>query len=348
MKKIVLTGGGTGGHVVPHLSLIDTLKKDFEIHYIGTNGIEKEIMKDTPVVYHTISAVKLERDKKLKNLLLPFKLLASISSCKKILKKIKPDIIFSKGGFVSLPVVIAGKSRKIKIISHESDLTIGIANKIIYKYSDVFCTSFEDTAKGLKKAVVTGCPIRKDIFNGSITRGKNITKFNNNKKTLLFMGGSTGAKAINDCVIDSLDLLLKDYNIINIVGKNKGNDIKKPGYLQLEYVKNIEDIFAVTDFIISRAGANAIFEFVALKKPTLLIPLPKGASRGDQVENANNFKQKGLVNVLFQENLNSTTLVSEIKKLEKDKDTLIKNMTNFKYKNGSENILKEIYNFVKN
>ncbi len=347
MKKIILTGGGTGGHVVPHLSLIPSLSKDFEIHYIGTDGIEKQIMKNAPVVFHTIKAVKLDRSKPLKNLSLPFKLLRSISDCKKLIKEIKPNVIFSKGGFVSLPVVIAGKKLKIKTISHESDYSLGLANKIIYRYSNIFCTSFEDTAQKLKKAVATGSPIRPTLDKGSKEKGYNLTKLNPNKKTLLFMGGSTGARALNNCVYSSLDNLTKKYNIINIVGKGKGRNIKKNGYFEVEYVNNIEDIFAISDYIISRAGSNAIFEFAYLKKPTLLIPLPKGASRGDQIENANNFKSKGLAHVLQQENLSPKTLEEEIEKLEKDTPRLICNMEKFKLKNGSENILKEIYKLVK-
>ncbi len=347
-KTIVLTGGGTGGHAVPHLSLIPTLKRDFDIHYIGTNGIEKQIMKDSPLTYHTISATKLNRSSIFKNISMPFKLIKSISQCKKLLKQIKPDIIFSKGGFVSLPVVIAGKKLKIKIISHESDLSLGLANKIIYRYSDVFCTSFEKTAEGKSKAVVTGCPIRQNILNGNKQKAYALTNLNQNKKTILFMGGSTGAKALNDAVFGSLETLLEEYNIIHIVGKDKGNNIKKPGYYQTEYVENIQDIFAISDYIISRAGANAIFEFVLLQKPTLLIPLPKGSSRGDQCENAEDFCKKGLALTLQQENLTSKTLLDSINKLKENEQTLKSNMKNTPYKNGSENILRQIYKLVQN
>ena len=346
MKKIVLTGGGTGGHVTPHLSLIDGLKKDFEIHYIGTNGIEKDIMKNQNVIFHTIKATKLNRAKKLSNITLPFKFISSIISCKKILKEIKPDIIFSKGGYVSLPVVIAGKKLKIKTISHESDLTMGLANKIIYKYSDTFCTSFEETAKGKEKAISTGSPIRQTLLNGSKEKGYQLTKLPKGRPTILFMGGSTGAAAINACVKECLTELTQKFNIINIVGKGKKQEVTNKYYCQLEYVDNIQDIFAISDYIVSRAGSNAIFEFLFLKKPTLLIPLPKGASRGDQIENAKNFKQKRLANVLMQEDLNKKNLIISIEKLQTDKDRLISNMSAYKLNNGAENILKEIYKLV--
>ena len=348
MKKvIVLTGGGTGGHVIPHLSILPELLEKFEVHYIGTDGIEKEIMKDKSVIYHTISAVKFNRSNLLKNFSLPFKLLSSIKTCKKIIKQIKPDIIFSKGGYVSLPVVIAAKKCNVKIISHESDLSIGLANKIIYKFSDVFCTSFEETAKNLKKAVVTGSPIRPDITNGNKSIGYKLTNLNPNRKTILFMGGSTGAKAINECVNSCIDTLISKYNIIHIVGKGKKINIQAQNYCQLEYIKNIEDIFAISDYIVSRAGSNAIFEFLYLQKPTLLIPLPKGNSRGDQVDNAKNFCNKKLMNMLEQQDLTPERLIKEIEKLETNAPTLIRNMKETTLGNGSKNILTQIDNLVK-
>lgn len=346
MRKIVLTGGGTGGHVIPHLSILDALKKDFEVHYIGTDGIEKDIMKDTGVVYHTIKATKLDRSKKLKNLSMPFKFLASIRACKKILKEINPDIIFSKGGYVSLPVVIAGKKLKIKTISHESDYSIGLANKIIYKYSDVFCTSFKETAENRSKAVVTGSPIRKSLFNGKKENGYKLAPIDKTKQTILFMGGSTGAKALNDAVIKALPELTKNYNIINIVGKGKGSNTSMKGYYPLEYVSHIEDIFAISDYIVSRAGSNAIFEFVALKKPTILVPLPKGASRGDQIENAKSFESQGLTHTLYQEDITTESLLKAIEKLKQDSPRLIQNMSKAKLQDGADNLLKEIYKLV--
>lgn len=346
MKKIVLTGGGTGGHVIPHLSILERLKKDFEVHYMGTNGIEKDIMKDKGVIYHTISATKLDRSKKLKNITMPFKFLKSIKECKRLLKEIKPDIIFSKGGYVSLPVVMAGKKLKIKTISHESDYSMGLANKIIYRYSDVFCTSFSETANNHSKAVVTGSPIRKNLFYGKKENGYKLAPIDKSKKTLLIMGGSTGAKAINDAIISALPILTKQYNVINIVGKNKKSNIDCKGYFQLEFVNNIEDIFAISDYIISRAGSNAIFEFVALKKPTLLIPLPKGASRGDQIENAISFEKAGYTQTLMQENLNTKNLIEAINKLKASAPMLITNMSKARLEDGANNILKEINKLV--
>ena len=352
MKTIVLTGGGTGGHIIPHLSLIPLIKKDFEkIIYIGTNNsLEEKIMsKQKDVNFKSITAVKLERDKKLKNLTLPFKLLSSICQAKKILKQAKPDIIFSKGGFVSVPVCIAGKLLGIPIVSHESDLSIGLANKIIYKVCSSFCTSFEKTSINLKKAVFTGSPIRQELFLGNRKTAYNQTKVSQNKPTILIMGGSTGALNLNEKIYESLPEILQKYNVIHIVGKNKGDTTKIfKDYCQIEYCENIQDILSISDIVISRAGSNAIFEFLALKKPMILIPLPKNASRGDQLENAEYFKQKGFAKVILQENLTKQTLLNEIKEIENNKNYYLKNMSQSNnYLNGSKNIYNQIIKHTK-
>lgn len=352
MKTIVLTGGGTGGHIIPHLSLIPLIKKDFKnIVYIGTkNGLEFDIMsKKQGINFKSISAVKLQRDKKLENLLLPFKLVSSICQAKKILKEIKPSIILSKGGFVSVPVCIAGKLLKIPVVSHESDLSIGLANKIIYKTCSSFCTSFEDTSKNLKKAVFTGSPIRPELFLGNKQIAYNKTKVSQNKPTILIIGGSTGALTLNNKIYEALPELLKTYNVIHIVGKNKGDKSKTfKDYCQLEYCQNIQDILAITDIVISRAGSNAIFEFLALKKPMILIPLPKNASRGDQIENALYFENKGFSKTILQENLTKEFLLKAIKEIEKNKNFYISNMSkNLENLNGAKNIYSQILKFAK-
>lgn len=348
MKTILLTGGGTGGHVIPHLSLIPHLKKHFDkIYYIGTaNGIEKEIItSQTNLEYFSISAPKLQRDKKISILTLPFKLLKSTHQSKKILKKIKPSVIFSKGGFVSVPVCIAAKLLKIPVISHESDLTLGLANKVIYRICTKFLTSFKSTSKKLKKSVFTGAPIRQQLFNGSKQNAKQILNLDSSKQTILFIGGSTGALNLNKIIYSSLPIITNKYNVVHIVGKNKGDKTKKyQNYTQIEYCHNIEDIFCVTDFVVSRAGSNAIFEFLALKKPMILIPLPKNASRGDQIDNANYFKSKGFAMVLDESTLTPKKLTEQINNLSINKQKYIDNMTaqNYKYVQGSKNIVNEI------
>lgn len=346
MKTIVLTGGGTGGHVIPHLALIPKLKTEFDkIYYIGSeNGIEKEIIsKEKNIKYFSIPTVKFVRKLTPKNLLIPIKLINSISKAKKILKEIKPNIIFSKGGFVSVPVVIAAKKLKIPIISHESDLTMGLANKIIYRYCNKMCTTFEKTALNKNKCVYTGSPIRDSLF-----LGKTLYLFNNKKPTILFTGGSTGALALNKIIYSSLPDILKKYNVIHIVGKGKTNhNINYENYLQYEFVDNIQDIFKCCDIVVSRAGSNAIYELLALKKPMILIPLPKQQSRGDQIENAKYFKDQKFASVVFQEDISKNTLLTEIDNLYKNKDIYIENMEKVKFKNGNEEILKIIKKYTK-
>lgn len=352
MSKIILTGGGTGGHILPHLSLKNDLKKSFEtIIYIGTNeGLEKEIItRESDIIFESISAFKLDRSKIFSNFLLPFKVFGSINQAKKLLKKHKPDVIFSKGGFVSVPVCIAGRMLKIPVVSHESDLTMGLANKIIYCFCNTFCTTFEKTSKNLKKGVFTGSPIRKEILNGSKEKGYNLTGVDPTRPTLLVMGGSTGALKLNEALYSALPTLLKTFNIVHIVGKNKGDKTKVyKNYCQIEYCYNIEDIFAICDMVISRAGSNAIYEFLTLSKPMLLVPLPKDASRGDQIDNAKYFEELGYSKTLLQEDITTGKLIKEIEYVFKNKDSYISKMKNASnLKNGTENIYKEILKSIK-
>lgn len=321
MKKIVLTGGGTAGHVYPALAVAENLK-DCELHYIGGEGIEKEILSNYKnITYHTIPTVKFERKLTLKNLLIPIKLAKSIKCAKKILNQINPDVIFSKGGFVAVPVAIAGKRENFSIISHESDLTFGLANKLILRCCNVMCTSFKTTAKQNKKCVYTGQPIRSKIF-----KGRKLNIFKNNKPCILVLGGSLGAKAINELIINNLDALTENFNILHICGKKNFKEIKHDGYKAVAYAENIEDFYATADIVISRAGSGVINELLALEKPMLLIPLPKANSRGDQIENANLFEKEGFAEVLKSEDCSYENLENKIKKLIKNKEKIITKM----------------------
>ena len=343
MKKIVLTGGGTAGHIYPALAIAESLK-NFEIHYIGSNGMEKEILKKYPnISYHEIPAVKLERKTTFKNLLIPFKLINSIKKTKKILKTISPDIIFSKGGFVAVPVVIAGKKLNIPIISHESDLSFGLANKIILHYCDVMCTTFEKTGKGNKKCCHTGQPIRKEIFNGE----KLNFNFDNSKPTILVIGGSLGAQFLNEMIYKNLDLLTEKYNIIHITGKNNFKNISHKNYKSFAYAEHIEDLYKSADFVISRAGSGVINELLALEKPMLLIPLSKKCSRGDQIENAKLFNQLGYCEIIEEENYNTNILMEKLEKIIKNKEKIQKNMKKTAKNNAVEEIIKLIDKYIK-
>lgn len=321
MKKIVLTGGGTAGHVYPALAVAENLN-ECELHYIGGEGIEKEILSNFKnITYHTIPTVKFERKLTLKNFLIPIKLAKSVKAAKKILEEINPDVIFSKGGFVAVPVALAGRRENFRIVSHESDLSFGLANKIILKCCDVMCTSFKETANGKKKCIYTGQPIRKKIF-----QGRNLKCFKNSKPTLLVLGGSLGAKAINELIIENLDALTQNFNILHIYGKKNFKEIKHDGYKPVPYAENIEDFYATADIVISRAGSGAINELLALSKPMLLIPLPKGNSRGDQIENAKLFEKKGFAEVLQAKDCDLKNIQKKLNNLLKNKDKIVEKM----------------------
>jgi UDP-N-acetylglucosamine--N-acetylmuramyl-(pentapeptide) pyrophosphoryl-undecaprenol N-acetylglucosamine transferase len=347
MKKIIFTGGGSAGHITPNLAIIEELK-DFKIYYIGGDGLEKDIIKKYPnITYLEIPTVKLIRSFTYKNLQIPFKLISSIKKAKNLIKKINPDIIFSKGGFVSLPVCIAGSKLKIPVLTHESDITIGLANKIIAKKSKALLCSFKETAlKYGKNAIHTGSPIRKSILKGN---KNNLNNINNphNLPCIMIVGGSLGAKAINEIIFKNIDTLTKKYIVIHIVGKNNLNEklLNKNNYYQYEFIKNIEDYFDLSDVVISRAGSNTIFELLAICKPMILIPLPKSSSRGDQILNANNFERNKLAKVILQEELQINRLISNIDNILKNKEKIITHMKKEANTLGNEKILNLIYKY---
>ena len=349
MATLILTGGGTAGHCTPNLALLPFLKNDFDkIYYIGSkNGIEKQIIENAGIKYFSINCAKLDRAKKLKNFTMPFKVLSGVFEAGKILDKIKPDVIFSKGGFVSVPTVIAASKRKIPVILHESDYTIGLANKISVKLSKKVLTSFPETSKNIKNGEYVGSPLRKSLFNVSKKDALTFFGFNGNKPILLVTGGSQGAQAINNAVRNSLDQLLPKYDIIHICGKN--NLIEKKniqGYFQTEYMNKIENAFAVCSVCVSRAGSNTLFELLSLKIPTVLIPLPTTASRGDQILNARYFQKLGLVTTLSQEALTPQSLTFAINSIYSNRLNLMKNFEKFPIKDASRQISRIIADYA--
>lgn len=346
-KTIVLTGGGSGGHVTPNLALVPYLKeRGYEIAYIGTHdGIEKELTKGLP--YYPIKAGKLRRYMSIKNISDPFKIIAGYFEAKKILKKLKPSIVFCKGGFVCVPVAFAAKSLKIPMVLHESDYTPGLANRLCAPKADKICLSFDvGKEKYGDKAVVTGSPIRKEIFMGDKQKALEICGLEGKKPVLLVMGGSLGAGALNDIVDKTIEELLESYDIIHLRGKgNKNEKLEgKKGYCQFEYISDeMKDVLAASDLILSRAGANAVFEILALKKPSLLVPLPLSQSRGDQILNARYFEKNGYAKVLEQEKMDEKTLLESLKEIYLEKDKYIENMKNAPQSNGTQNVLDVIY-----
>lgn len=335
MKRIALTGGGTAGHITPNLALIPELKKrEYDIFYIGSaNGMEKDIIEKRGIPFFGITTDKLRRYIDFKNLFMPLNVLKGIKEAYKVLKDNRIDVVFSKGGFVAVPVIIAASRLHIPIISHEADFTPGLANKIAIPLSKKVCCNFEETVKMLKdKGIFTGCPIRKELLNGKKDKGLKFLSFNNNKPILFVTGGSLGSKYINDLIRKNLKELLEKVNIVHSCGKDKlDSNINLDGYRQFELITNeLPDIFAASDYVISRAGANVIFELLALKKPNLLIPLSTKASRGDQILNANSFMKKNYSLVLLEEDqdMNPDLFFKRIDELKDRKNEMINAMKN--------------------
>ncbi len=349
MKTIVLTGGGTAGHVVPNIALMPLLKNaEYEMHYIGSKeGIEKKLIAQyKDVSYHEISSGKLRRYFSLENFTDPFKIIAGFFQSLKLIKKIKPNVCFSKGGFVSVPVVLACALKKVPIVIHESDMSPGLANKICRPFCKVMCTTFPQAAKlAGEKGLATGSPVRPEITSGDNLRGMIMCGFERSRPILLIMGGSSGAAAINAAVDKSLDKLIDNFQIIHIRGeKNLLPELEgRAGYRQFGYVtEELPHLLAAADIILARAGANSIFEFAALGKPMLLIPLPLSASRGDQIKNANYFKNNGWANVLYQEKMNDITLYDTLMRTNDNKDKYIKALEKADVQNGLYKLFQQI------
>lgn len=334
-KRITFTGGGTAGHVIVNLALIPYfIENGWKIDYIGSkSGIERELIEPIEeITYYPISTGKLRRYMSVENMKDPFRVLKGIGEAWNIIRKTKPHVVFSKGGFVSVPVVIAARLRRVPTIIHESDLSPGLANKIAVPFARKVLTTFPETVQYInkKKALHIGPIIRAELFEGDKETGYALTKMTNKKKTLLVMGGSSGSEKINAALRKVLPQLLEKLQVIHICGKgNIDETVQYDGYVQFEYVhEELKDIFSITDFVLSRAGANAIFELLALQIPMLLIPLSLGASRGDQIENAKSFYKKGIAHVLFEEYMTSDSLIEAIKHLLHEEFTLRENMKN--------------------
>lgn len=330
MKQIILTGGGTAGHVTPNIALLPSLAAaGYQVTYIGSyTGIEKQLIEDLGITYYGISSGKLRRYKSWKNLTDPFRVIAGYFQSRKLIRKIKPDIVFSKGGFVSVPVVLAASHKHIPVIIHESDMTPGLANKIAMRGATKICCNFPETLKYLPKdkAVLTGSPIRHELLLGNKPAGLKLCGFNTSKPIILVVGGSTGAVKVNNAVRTILPELLKKYQVVHLCGKGKTDASLNgiDGYIQFEYISDqMRDLFAISDIVISRAGANAICELLALRKPNILIPLSANASRGDQILNANSFKEHGYSSVMTEEEITPEKLLAAVDDLYKNRQKYI-------------------------
>lgn len=346
MKKIVLTGGGTAGHVTPNIALIPYLKKEgYDVYYIGSKGgMEEELIKKCDIPYYGVSSGKLRRYFDKKNFSDIFKVLKGIMQAKHIIRKIKPDVVFSKGGFVAVPVVVGAALNKVNVVCHESDITPGLANKLAMPFAKAVCTTFPEAIKHIKdnKGIYTGTPIRDMLFTGKKEKGLEMCGFSGNKPVILIMGGSQGSVNVNNSVRELLSKLLPKYDIVHLCGKGNLDESlsDKEGYKQFEYISDeLPDLFAMADMVISRAGSNAICEFLALHKPMLLIPLGKNASRGDQILNAESFKKQGFAEVIDEEKMTKGSLFDTINRVYENRQSYIDAMESSQASDGIKSVM---------
>ncbi len=347
--RIVLTGGGTAGHVTPHLSLIPRLRdKGYEIHYIGTeNGIEHQMIAKFPdITYHAVKSGKLRRYFSLQNFTDPFRVICGAFQSVALMRRLKPDVCFSKGGFVSVPVVIGAWLCGVPAVCHESDLTPGLANRICAKFATRVATTFPECAQALgKKGVLTGTPLRPELFKGSRAAGLALAGFDGQKPVLLMTGGSLGAQSVNKCLREALCNLLSRFDVLHLCGKGNLDEslLGLKGYCQKEFLSDeMPDALAVADVVLSRAGSNTLSELLALHKPMLLVPYPREASRGDQIENARSYARQGLARVLMQEDMTPRALTDALFGLLDDRAAMLKALEDYPAKDGTEAVLQLI------
>lgn len=340
MKKIMFCGGGSAGHVIPNIALREQLTDEFEMCYIGTDAIEKSICETHNIEFYEFDGVKFQRGKILSNLTIPFKLINSIKQCRRIIDEVKPNLLFCKGGYVSLPPAFAAKKSGVPVLTHESDITPGLANKLIAGKCRRVLTAFPSTAKKFKNGVYTGTPLREELFNRDKLAAKQKYSFDM-RPTIIVLGGGNGSQIINRTIRNAAQKLCNKYNILHVCGKGNSVFTNIYGYRQIEFIDDIGLAYAAADYSISRCGANCAHELIALKIPTLFIPLENKSSRGDQLYNAEYFLNRGLCHILRENELNETNLINATNALIKDekiKTALKENI----FKRGNERIIEEI------
>ncbi len=343
MKKVLFTGGGSAGHVVPNLALIEELiDEGVDVCYMGTDGIEKGLVSAWKLPYYTITCPKFARGTSLtsikNNLNIPLALWRARRQALEGLKTFRPDLVFSKGGYVALPVILAARRLGIPCLAHESDLSAGLANKLSARRCKRVLTSFPETAKSFPNGKYTGAPVRRELLNADRREARKAFGVAETETVLLVFGGGSGSKVINDAVRDQLKALTERYTLLHVCGKGNVVDCNIRRYRQFEFIKDMGAAYACADGVVSRAGAGTIFELLALKKPAILVPL-EGATRGDQKQNAAYFERRGLCRVLPQGELRSLT--QETEKLFAD-TRLRERLKEREFHAGNDDILREI------
>ncbi len=344
MKKILFTGGGSAGHVIPNLALIDEILQsgEHDVCYMGTDGIEKGLISARKIPYYEISCPKLIRGGGFsafwKNIKIPFSFQRAVKQAEIGIKIFQPDLVFSKGGYVALPVIHAARRLRIPCLTHESDLSAGLANRLAAKKCHLILTSFPETAQRFKNGKYVGAPLRRSLFNATRIAAREQYGISQDEKVLLVLGGGSGSKALNTAVRSHIKALTEFCTVLHICGKDNRVESNIKNYIQEEFIADMGGAYACADLVLSRAGAGALFEIMALKKPAIFVPLAH-ASRGDQIQNAEYFRKKGLCRVLSQEDLHR--LLPEIKAAFADKETFIR-LQEHEEPNGTKNILAEI------
>ena len=355
MRRIVLTGGGTAGHVTPNIALIEALKEEggWDIHYIGTReGMERELIERIPgVQYHSVPSGKLRRYFDVKNFTDPFRVLAGSVKAAGLIGRLKPDVVFSKGGFVSVPVVYGAWLHRVPVIVHESDMTPGLANRLSTPLCRAVCTTFPEAAASAgAKGVCTGTPLRRELFAGQRGKGLQLCGFTGEKSVLMITGGSSGAQAINEALRAALPRLTPVFDVVHLCGRGNLDERLEgaPGYRQMEYAREeMAHLYAAADVLISRAGSNTLCEIIALGKPALLIPYPKGASRGDQILHAESMHARGLCQVLMQENMTPDTLVNAVIEVYKQRRAIEGAIAACPQRDGTAAVLEQIHKYAR-
>ena len=349
--RIVLTGGGTAGHVMPHLALLPKLREaGWDVHYVGSSGIERDLIHPTGIPFHSILVGKLRRYLSVQNLFDVLKVFLGTLQAFILLLRLRPDVVFSKGGFVSVPVAVGARLLGIPVVTHESDVTPGLANRIIEKFATRILYSFPETSRYVPATIsrLVGSPVRQELLEGNRDKGLSFCGFSGEMRpVLLVMGGSQGAQRINEALLADLPALLHHWRVIHLAGKGKLLDFKHPNYRAFEFLKHeMPDVLAAADVVVSRAGANSIFELLALRKPMLLIPLKSG-SRGDQLDNAESFARNGWARILVEASLAPGVLEREVQQLFREGSHLIEAQSSFSGGRDSQAVFHELEAVVK-
>lgn len=347
MNTIVLAGGGTAGHIAPNLALLPFLK-EFSVHYCGEQGgMEERMAQDAGLPFHAVPCIKFNRTFSLKNAKVPFVLLKGVRAAKRLLKELNPCVVFSKGGYAALPVAMAANKLHIPLVLHESDKSMGLANRLVAKKARYVCATFPSVANACENGILTGTPLRQELYHGkaeAVRRTFGLPQ--NGKSNLLVFGGSQGALHVNKALESVLSDVCEKFNVLHIAGEHDYKGVRPFNYARAPFCKQMADCYAWADYVLCRAGAGTLTEITALAKPALVIPLPKSTtSRGDQEQNAAEFASRGMIDVLYESELTGGTLLSALTSLPRHAPSLSRAMKSAQSPDGTKKIAELLKSF---